>query len=525
MTEAIRKEALRKLKLAEQEKQQFQEDFTESYIFTMPHRIRPNTTTVTKPQDAKDLFTSLGPQLTADFASDFCDTFLPEHKRWASAEASVAFELGTDPSFVDQLKKALKAHDDIVFDEIAASNFYTAVKQAAKDLSISAAGVIVKDFGGGKPFHCQVIPLTELWILRDARGGIGTRFWVRRLKADQIAEWFPNVKLPDAIAQKIAKNQDEVIRVAQGCYRDYSTNAETAWIVCTLFDEFLVENDRVTGEGSAPILVVRWDPDPGFGWGIGPCINALPDYRSIDETEYLKLKGLARRIDPSFFYKDDGDINLEGGLPNGVAIPTVSEPAITVVESRAGIEEGMFATNEMEHKIRRHYFLDEPRQEGKTPPTLGQWMDESLRRQRRLSTPTAPVWEEFISECYQRFRHLLIKRGEIDPQFKVGEREFPLAPQNPLKRAALQEEAAASERFLGTLKMTYGDHAPLLMTKAGKTVSNLHTQMNATGVELKSEAEIDAVQALLQQGMVASVAAQAIGAAAPAMQAQGAPTA
>lgn len=506
------KDAQRLIKLAETEKRKFQDDFAEAYSFTMPHRVRPGTMSKTRPNDAAENFLGMCTQMPTDFASDIVDTFMPEHTRWASAEATSA----VPEDFVDEATKAIEKDTKIIFDAISASNFYDSVKQGCKDLSISAFGLAISDPGAGDNIHCQVIPLTELLILRSSRGGIGTRFWkLPSITADELLEYVARDKLPKKAQDKLAK-PDSTFCFIQGCWRDYSKPGERAWHTITIVDDEKIAYARVEGEGSAPIQVCRWDPDANFAWGIGPGINALPDFRCGDEVEYLKLKALAKNVDPPGTYDDDGVANLSGGVTNGTWIAKLRGSEIEYMDTPQGIDAAVYSVQEIEHRIRRHYYLDEPEQRGKTPPTLGQWADESLRRQRRLATPAAPLWPEFLAEAFQRFARILLIRGEREP-IKVGGKAVQLRPVNPLKRAAMQEEAIASERYINSAAML--GVPPYLLMDIGKTAHNLKDSSHATSVVLKTPAEINGGIEQMQKAQAAEALAKTAGSAAPAISA------
>lgn len=513
----VKQEVVNYLSMAEEEKRMFEPDFREAYGFMMPYRVKPGFDQVTRPMNASENFTTLGEEVATDFASDMADTFTPEHSQWAGIEVAKSVQ----EDLQEEVKERVKHETDVVFDALSASNFHEACKQGNKDLAVSAFGLAIEDSPPGEPFHCQVIPLTELFILRAARGGIGIRFWRRMMRADQIKATFPHLQMPrivqDALNGSPKKGAKPRFRVVQGCYRDYAVPAELAWISFTMIHDTVAESSRSVGMGSASILVCRWDPDPCFAWGSGPGIKALADFRQLDEVTYLKLKGMARIVDPSFGYTDDSVINLEGGMPNGVAIPMLQGSTIEVIESKHSIDAAVFGVQEVVDRIRRIFYLDEPKQPGKTPPTLGQWMDESLRRQRRLGTPAAPLWPEFLAEAFMRFRYLLAQQGVLEAdglKLPVGKQILPIRPMNPLKRAAQQEEAAASERALSTISGLFGPQLLPRIVDVGETVTKLVDLSHATGVKLKSVKDINAG---LDQMMQAEMAAQAAKAAGPVM--------
>lgn len=493
-----------------QEKQLFQPNFDEAYSFMMPYRVRPsNTTGTTRPQDASENFTTLGEEVTTDFASDMADTFTPEHAQWAGIEVSSAVPEEID---ADELEKAIAKEQSIIFDAITSSNFHESCKQGNKDLGVSAFGLAIEKAGPGEPDHCQVIPLTELLILRAPSGGLGFRAWSRKLKARDVKATFPHLagKFTERLKLALTKPADRTkFPVIQGCYRDYSVPAEYAWMIYTKIDGKVLESSRKIGVGSANILVCRWDPDPMFAWGIGCGIKALGDFRELDETAYLKLKGMARIIDPPVGYTDDSVINLEGGLPNGVAIPMLEGSKIEVIESEHSVEAVLFATKDPEDRVRRHFYLDEPKQPGKTPPTAYQWQDEALRRQRRLGTPAAPIWPEFLSEAFMRFRYLLVQRGTLQNGLPVGKAMLPISPMNPLKRAAQQEEAMATERSLTTLGNLFGQPLLPVIVDVGETCHRYVKLGHAKGVQLRPAKEINATIDQMRKAEMAGMAAKA----------------
>lgn len=505
-------EALRRLSAARSEKAAFLTDFIEAFQFCMPWRVKPGqTTSATRTNTESQNFTSLGPMMTSDFASDIADTFAPEHTDWAKEEISASvlaqFEAGANVGDVDDLKAKVDLDCKIVLDAIGASNFYETFKQGAKDLSISAFAMIIEDPGKGAAIRCQVVPIPELQMLRAPTGGIGVRAWEQKLTVQDIEELFPDKTLPKKVLEKRGRKQASVTKT-QIAWRDYASPGVLAWHMMALLDDEPLEYSHHEGDGSCSIIPCRWDPDAPFAWGTGPAIVALPEYRSLDEVEYLSLKGLARVIDPPIAYDDDGVINLEGGLANGVMIPRLEGSKLDVIESQHpnSMSDGEAKAQKLEHKIRRHYYLDEPQQEGLTPPTLGQWMDESMRRQRRLGTPAAAIWTEFLSEVFLRFRYLMVKRGDLKPVTFKGQ-AIVLRPVNPLKRAAEMEEAAASLRTLQSIASLFGPQILPEVLVVGATIHKIVQQAQATGLTLKREADID--KALADAAQMAKVGAAA----------------
>ena len=65
---------------------------------------------------------------------------------------------------------------------------------------------------------------------------------------------------------------------------------------------------------------------------------------------------------------------------------------------------------ERKRRVRRLFYNDFPEQKGKTPPTLGQWLDEIVEAQKKIGTPGYAFWREFPYEAFQRFSYIGEKR-------------------------------------------------------------------------------------------------------------------
>jgi hypothetical protein len=505
----IAEEAKNVLGDARADKAGFLTDFTEAFQFCFPQRVTPGTsaTSGSRSNSASSNFTSIGEMVIADFASAISYTFAPEHAPWAGLKLTTAIP----DELKDQAQAAIDQHQEIIFEAIGASSFHEAFKQGAKDLGVSAFGMIIQDPGRAEPIKCQVIPLNELLIWRGPDGDIAGRFWEQTVKVRHLKDLFPGITLPRKIQDKKNRNKNSTCKKTQGCWRDYSKPGVMAWHTITMLDDEPIQYSHSEGFGSCSILVCRWDADSPFAWGNGPAIKALPDLRALDEATYLLLKGMARAVDPPVAYDDDSILNMEGGISNGALFPRMPGSKIDVIETQNpnSMAEVVKFCDGLAHVIRRHFYVDQPEQEGLTPPTLGQWMDESLRTQRRLGTPAAAIWTEFLSEAFMRFRYLLLKRGDLKP-IAVDGKLVTLRPDNPLQRAAEMEEAGASLRTLQQLEVTFPGMLPFFLD-VGPTIHKIVQQARATGLKLKDADEIDQALASQQQMSTLGAAATAVG--------------
>jgi hypothetical protein len=107
-------------------------------------------------------------------------------------------------------------------------------------------------------------------------------------------------------------------------------------------------------------------------------------------------------------------------------------------------QEGVYAYEDKLKKLRKLFYVDMPEQTGDTPPTLGQWLDEMARAQRRIGTPGLPFWRD-LSLIFIRYKYLLEKSGAIPP-VKVNGTQVATLARNPAQAAAEQQELAEAAR-------------------------------------------------------------------------------
>lgn len=489
----IEKQAKRLFKQAAAEKALFDSKFREAYRYTMPHRIRPGHErgAENKPDDDAELCTSVGSEVLGDFASDMNNTFTPRQNRWAEWRARDVPGLNRG-----QIKQFVTAIESAVFDEIARSNFYDVMPMAWKEAGISTCALTAPQVRSpGGPLFMQVVAIPELYILRGPFGEIDTRFRRWRISSDDIQKLWPDEDLPPKILRLSNAANPAKLMAIEGGWLDGD-----AWQCATLVDDTLIRGWR---RESAPILVGRMNPDPGYSWGIGPALDALPDMRMLDELEYLKAKGVAFSVDPAGVYDDDGVLNLEAGLEPGRWYPKEPGSETSNINKNNQLDVAYFEVEELESRIRRKFFQDKPRQRGKTPPSASQFLEELQEATQRLSTPTAPLWSEFLSQIMSSFLWTLQKLGRL-PEDAPLELIANLVPMNPLERAARQNDALTATRALEIIMGFSGQIGPMLI--APETWANINALLGAEKtVKLNDPEE---VKRLLSQGLQAQQAIQ-----------------
>jgi hypothetical protein len=257
-----------------------------------------------------------------------------------------------------------------------------------------------------------------------------------------------------------------------------------------------VHSAELKGEGAAPLIVMRWNPNPDWPWGHGPLMQYLPTLRQIDEMEIMRSEHGEMSIRPPMGFPDDSFAAIEQGLEPGMAYP-IRPGGGDVLKRLYDVpppQTENYQYAEKQHSVKKGFFVDFPEQSGDTPPTLGQWLDEMARAQRRIGRPGLPFWREGPARIFLRFKYLLERMGVVEP-IKVDGKSASLLPYNPAQRAAEQQEIAMAVHGLQIAGQFFPEEFKAWIDGKG-TMQALLAKMR---VELVKWRKPEEVQAAVQQ--------------------------
>ena len=502
--EEISKEACARLDACVKQKEVFDLDIRESYFFAAPHRAREIRSSIApssiKRGDEGELQTGLASELSRDFVTELVEAFMPPAEPWAERRPGMYL-----PDEVkEQAKKIAADQDPIIFDAIRASNLYSEVPKAfAPDIAIGTAALWIDDPRPNENIVVQAVPLHELEINIGPFGDIDDRFVVRHTKNKHVKALVGEgiyAKIPENVKTKIEGKPDERTIVRWGFWRLWDRRDDVVWCHVVMIDKVVVEKLELIGEGACKLIVMRFNPSPEWAYGTGPLIEALPDFRLLDAIEGDKIDHIEISLRPPTGFPDDSFAAVEEGIEPGSAYPirSGSEGAIKPIFEGGDIDGALFETAAIEDRLRRKFFLGFPQQKGKTPPTATQWIDEMIEKQRRIGTPGMPFWKEGPAQIFLRFKHLLEKRGRIEP-VKVNGKMVSLEPYNPAQRAAEQQEVAMALRFLQIAGPTWPEEFRL-MVDGGATMAAIAEKMRVTGlVKFRTQEQQQEVVGMISQ--------------------------
>jgi hypothetical protein len=494
--EELQKEAGQRLQQCRRQKAMFEADIRECYHFARPHRERAMTSsgggTDTRPDDVGELSTSLALEVKQDFATEILNTFLSPTQPWAAREVGPDLKKVLGQNALE-VEKRVQEDDKVIFQAIAASNFYGALAMAMDpDIAIGTMAMWIDDLRPGEPIVSQAVPLAELEINVGPYGEIDDRFVVRSTRHRYLPALLPGVALPEDIRSKVKKDGNGKCDVRWGFWRDWSDpGAGVVWRHVVMIGSKVIHTQVLRGFGSCPLVVTRFSPDPMYAYGEGPLIQALPELRQLDEMRALSIERVDLAVHPPWTYPDDGGLNFEGGIQPGMGYPMRGNAGdIKSLFVEGDLDAGFIEETGSERRIRRLCFVDRPEQRGDTPPTATQWIDELERSQRKIGTPGAAFWREGPAEIFMRFQHLLEKRGTIE-KVEVDGKAWALSPVNPAKRAQDTQEIQSALRLIEIANGMSPQIAQVAIDQLA-TLQAIKAKLHDTIVVVRNQGELEA---------------------------------
>lgn len=501
-------EAMVKWRLADARRQKapFEYDMREGYVFAAPHRSITVNSTSPKPMgkiyQTPQVNTSFGFELCGDFPTVIINTFFPQNAQWLVRRASSI----VPPEMVQEVEIMAAHADATVFKSILSSNLYAECGKAFNpDLALGTVGLWIEQEKSWEPPKVQCVPIREMEINIGADGSIDDRFVVRHTRYRYLKSVLPDIEIPKPVVEKGNRDDKKNVVVVWSFWKILDDPGEEKWQHCITVDGYLAHEVVLRGAGSCPFIVARFNATPDWAWGVGPLIQALPDLRVVDELAQMKVRNVDLALAPPISFPDSSFANISDGIESGMAyaIRPGEEGAIKNLYNPPSIDPAIYVTQDYETRIKRLFFLDWPQQDGKTPPTATQWLDEMTLAQRRIGTPGLVFWEEFCAGVFKRYLYLLEKAGQVEkimvPARGGGKRPVAMMPYNPAQRSAEQEEVALFSRFVQIGASAFPEEWKMA-TDGTKTLQNVANKMGVNSMWARRDpAKIAGAVAQIQQ--------------------------
>ena len=454
ISDKLQSAAVQRLAAARIWKNYIELDIKECYFFAFPDRQRQINSATAPSQarmlDAPELNTDEPFILVEDFCTEIVNAFMPEALPWCERGKGV----DVPQAMWDKIKDRVKTDDQLIFDAMKATNLYAEIPKAFNpDLAHGTAAIWVdRPAGTMLAPVVSAIPFRELEIDLGPYGKIDYRAAVRYVRNHSVRELLGEdvwAKVPQETKDKHEDMPSDRTQIVWAFWRDWEDKSDTVWQHVIMVGNQVIHEEKKYGEGSCPLIPMRFGATADWPHGVGPLRKGLPTLRQMDEMEMLLVKHSGLSIAPPITYPDDSFAAVEQGVEEGMAYPVRPGSAADVkaIYTPPSPEIANYSQTERIKRMRKLFFIDYPEQTGDTPPTLGQWLDEMARAQRRVGLAGLSFWEEGPMEIFLRFKHMLEMAGKIMP-VKVDGRTVSTLPRNPAQAAAEQQEVGMAIKFI-----------------------------------------------------------------------------
>ena len=440
-------------------------------------------TTKSKTTAPSDIYMTIAEELATDLAGDLVTYYTPPEVRWA--DFIVTTEIPEDAA--EEVLALVNQRENSIFELIEGSNYYDIAPQVMFETAAHGTPAMwVEQAHLTQPVYVETVPPHEL-LITPGHMGILDRFREKTVLAQHLPAVFAGQDV-DLSGPELKKKMDkpgETALVCWGFWLDWSEPAYPIWK-----QEITIDGRRVTAEGeelgplagTCPLLVGRFNPQPGRPWGRGPGVKALADIFTGDKINEIVLTNLDYALQPSHVYPDDGILDMSEGIQPNTAYPARPGTAglVQKLDLAGSLDYGWFSEEKIEQRLRTAFYQDGPRQRGDTPPSATQWIDEARRVQRRLGKPSAPLWSELIYPFIQRVEYLGVQTGKISETITHAGHKLTVSPISPLQKAQNQDKVLITRSNLDAAFQVFGEQLPMAVDVM-KTMKNIK---EASGDEL-----------------------------------------
>lgn len=508
---ALTDETKDRLKDARAQKSKIEADLKEAYFFAAPLKERDilsqsqsarSQTDITNQQG--ELMTGAGIEASQDFASHLLGTFMPPNFDWVRRGPGI-YVSEEDWEAVQEIaeegdKEILKAIRAANLDSVAYQAFYP-------DAGCGTCAIWIDDDVPGASPVMRAIPARNLEINIGGLGEVDDRFVVEKHKKNRLKRVLGEQlydKIPNRLKKKTTAGRDNGVEVVWGFWRTDDV-AVVNWTHVVMVDEEVIHHEIMEGLGSCPLIPGRVGADAGLAWAAGPTINALPWLRLHDVLSEEEFDTADRAGSPPFAYPDDGVANFEEGIEKGKAYPMAPGSGRDFVPLLFARPEGQQAqfleAKELERLIRRMHFVDEPEQLGKTPVSASEFVEETVKKQKRIGPVGQKFWEELPVGIFHRFRYLLEKQGIIQP-LTASDGTGIIATQayNPAVKSQEMQEVQIATRYLEIAKAFFPMESQAALD-GFKTLEELQKKIGDELVKMRDPEEAKQLMQSLVQGV------------------------
>lgn len=390
------------------------------------------------------------------------------------------------------------------------SNFNQEIYEAILEVAVGTGTILFEEgTRANKPFKFTAVPLTRLWLEKDAFDRVGKVFYRPHTCARDLSARYAD--LPKEAADLAEKEPDKEVEVIDCTYWDEAREEEDVYIRKVMLKdtmEILMEEEYV-GEGSNPWIVFRWSKSAGEVYGRGPLLQVLPAIKTANLVKQLLLENADITVTGIWQAEDDGVLNPDTVLlePGAIIPKAPGSRGLEALQSASNPDLSQFILGDMQFNIRKGLYNEQLGRPDKTPMTATEVAERMADLSRQIGAPISRILAEGMRPLIRRALYILRKQGYID-QIMIGEDAVEIQFESPLAQAQRFERIANRQRFIADAQGMFGPEITLLLTKPLEYLRNQARDYDIEEDSLNTLAEARKVQKQIQAAAQQTLAAQ-----------------
>ena len=430
---------------ARSQRQKWENLWNECFTYTQPlNTTEFFSSNASSTKQNSTLYDSTAPDAVEQLAASLLAELTPPGHQWFTLEKAIELD---DQSQTDI---ALEKISDELNSMVEKSNLAIELHQSFIDLTtIGTACILVEQtaVGSRSPLSFSAVPINEIYLHGSKNGAIKTIFRVfDMLRHDAIAKFPAAIELQRDNEQ----NASDVVKIIEmyeltdsGCSYCAFLQPEKNHFVCVDQGEFK----------SSPIVVFRWNKNPGELYGRSPIMTTLADIKTANKVVELILKNASISVTGIWLAEDDGILNPRNvRLVPGAIIPkAIGSKGLTPLEAPGRFDVSQLVLSDLREKIRKTMLVDKLGQPKNTKMTATEILERSIETTRILGATFSRLQSELIYPLLERIMSVFEQRGILPLNF-INSGSLTLRYKSPLLRAGARSQLANTILWADTAK-------------------------------------------------------------------------
>jgi hypothetical protein len=504
--------------------------------YIMPRKGQIVSTTSPGQSQTIQLYDTTAEESALVFGAGLLAQLVPPGEVWMRFEPS-------NPNASEVTRAWYSECTDRAIKAVYASNFYLAIHEDFLDAGIFGPSCTYVEEGKKRLLNFVHIPVGSFYCCEDNEGAVDTMFRDWKWTAAQAMQQWPNGKFGKQLAAAASasdpKDKDRKFTFIHAIYpRQEHRSGEVEGKLRPIASCYVcLEDQNVIEEGGfyeMPAAVSRLLRSNNEVYGRGPGIQVLPEIKLVNRMELDLLLALEQAVKPGWLMPDDSAYRPDN-RPDGITYWDASNPNNRPerLQSNARIDLGEQKTEQKRQRIRSAFFVDmfqmlsnasEMKRE-KTAFEVAQMVQEKLIL---FSPMFARLTQEKLNPLLERVFNIMFRAGMFPPPpeeaMQDGGYEIVYVSKIALAIKAAQNGALMEMLQLCTEMANFDQSVPMVV-KWREAFRDVARNRGTPQDWMRTDEEVDAMvaqmqeaQAAMQQAQTAEMAAGAVQKLGPAAQ-------